>query len=200
MTKPTAAFPEPISASSGATPPDTGVAPAEGLGPNPSAAELAAFFRAPAPPGRSRESRIVLDAEGRFSQDGAPFEHAKLAQAFHRWIGRHPDDGRYILSNGLDWSYFTVEDAPFFVRQLVEKEGALLVILSDDSQEPLDPAHCRIGSSGAVYMQVKHGERGGPFEAKFTRHAQTALAPHLEESAEGVGLRVGGGFHRIGRR
>lgn len=194
MTKPTAAFPDPfLAAGTDPTP-----IQAMGLGPNPTPEELEAFFRAAPPPGRSRESRIVLDAEGRFSQNGEPFDHAKLAQAFHRWIGRHPDDGRYILSNGLDWSYFTVEDAPFFVRQLAEKQGTLVLGLSDDSEEPLDPAQCRIAESGALYTQVKHGARGGPFEAKFTRHAQTALAPYLEEGPEGPRLRVGERLHRIG--
>ena len=76
------------------------------------------FFRLPAPEGRSRESTIRLDAEGHFFHDGAPVEHAKLADAMHTWIARHPDDGRYILSNGYDWSYFTVEDAPFVVRSV----------------------------------------------------------------------------------
>lgn len=190
MTKPTAAFPSP----------DTAPTPLQGtgLGPNPSPAELEAFFRAPAPPGRSRESRIVLDAEGRFSQDGAPFDHAKLAQAFHKWISRHPDDGRYILSNGLDWSYFTVADAPFFVRSITEKDAALWLALSDDSEEKLDPARCRTSDSGALYVMVKHDARGGPFEAKFTRHAQTALAPYLVEDGTRARLRIGNETHTLG--
>ena len=39
-------------------------------------------------------------------------EHPGLAAAMHTWVTRHPDDGRYILSNGYDWTYFTVDDAP----------------------------------------------------------------------------------------
>ena len=196
MTKPTAAFPEPFLAA-GADPTPI---QAMGLGPSPTKEELEAFFRAPPPLGRSRESRIVLDAEGRFSQDGEPFDHAKLAQAFHRWIGRHPDDGRYILSNGLDWSYFVVEDAPFFVRQLAETDGALVLTLSDGSEEPLEPSRCRIADSGALYTQVKHSVRGGPYEAKFTRHAQTALAPYLEDGETEPRLRIGEKSHAIGER
>lgn len=195
MTKPTSAFPTPL------LPPDTAPTPSQGSGlrPNPTAEELTAFFRAPPPLGRSRESRIVLDGEGRFSQDGSPFEHAKLAQAFHTWIGRHPDDGRYILSNGLDWSYFTVEDAPFFVRSLVEKEHALWLVLSDGSEERLEPARCRVGESGALYTTVKDSVRGGPFDAKFTRHAQTALAPYLEDRDGVVHLRArDGAAHALG--
>src|SRR5512138_1092762 len=73
------------------------------------------FFRFPAPEGRSRESTIRLDAEGRFWHEQLLVEHRKLAAAMHTWISRHPDDGRYILTNGYDWTYFTVEDAPYTV-------------------------------------------------------------------------------------
>src|SRR6516162_6749637 len=92
------------------------------------------FFRLPPPEGRSRESSIRLDAEGRFFHEGRPVAHPKLAQAMHTWIGRHPDDGRFILSNGYDWSYFTVEDAPFFVRALRLEGGQAILALSDGTE------------------------------------------------------------------
>ena len=44
---------------------------------------------------------------------GASSSTPGLAAGLHRWIGRHPDDGRYVLKNGYDWSYFTVDDAPY---------------------------------------------------------------------------------------
>ena len=76
------------------------------------------FFRFPAPEGRSRESTIRLDAARALLARRARVEHAGLAAALHSWISRHPDDGRYILTNGYDWTYFTVDDAPYFVRSL----------------------------------------------------------------------------------
>ena len=79
------------------------------------------FYRLPAPEGRSRESTIVLDREGRFWHDGRIVEHAGLGAALHSWIARHPLDGRYILTNGYDWTYFTVDDAPFFVRSATRR-------------------------------------------------------------------------------
>src|ERR1700759_5395685 len=96
------------------------------------------FFRLPAPEGRSRESTLRLDAEGRFWHDGVRVEHAGLRAGLHRWIRRHPLDGRYILSNGYDWTYFTVDDAPFFVERVrlepdrVEPDRVVLT-LSDGS-------------------------------------------------------------------
>ena len=146
------------------------------------------FFRFPAPEGRSRESTIRLDREGCLFHDEAPVEHPKLAEALHGWIARHPDDGRYILTNGYDWTYFTVEDVPYFVRSLRAEDGDALLVLSDGSVEPLDPSTARTGPDGAIYVQVKRDARGGPFDAKLTRFAQTQLDPFLREQDGGPTL------------
>ena len=106
------------------------------------------FFRFPAPEGRSRESSIVLDAQGRFPHAGELVEHPGMARAFASWIGRHPDDGRFILNNGYDWSYFQVEDVPFFVLGVREGASGLELALSDGSQSPLDPASLALGAQG----------------------------------------------------
>jgi hypothetical protein len=137
------------------------------------------FFRFPAPEGRSRESSIRLDAHGQFFHEGAVVEHPGLAAAMHTWIGVHPDDGRFILTNGYDWTYFTVEDVPYFVRTLrVEPERAVLV-LSDGTEEPWDPTTTAMHQD-RLYARVKAAVRGGPFRARFLRHAQAALTEVLE--------------------
>lgn len=143
------------------------------------------FFRFPAPEGRSRESTLRLDGEGRFLHDDAPVEHPKLAAALHTWIARHPDDGRFILTNGYDWTYFVVDDVPFFVRSVrvegLGEEKEAILVLSDGTEEPLDPGTLRLGPRGNLYLQVKRDAKGGPFDAKMTRFAQTQLAPFLLE-------------------
>ena len=60
------------------------------------------FFRFPAPEGRSRESTIRLDGEGRFFHDEALVEHPKLRDALHTWIARHPEDGRCTVGLARD--------------------------------------------------------------------------------------------------
>lgn len=155
------------------------------------------FFRLPPPPGASRESSIVLDEQGRFWHDGARVEHPGMARAFAGWIRRHPDDGRFILSNGFDWTYFTVRDVPFFVRQVRAVDGVPIAELSDGSEEPLEASTLEANAAGAVYCRVKSGE----FAAKFTPGAQTALGPWLAEAASGaVELVVQGHRYRIGER
>jgi hypothetical protein len=168
------------------------------------------FFRFPAPEGRSRESTIRIDASGRFWHDGRRVEHPGLAAAFHSWIARHPDDGRYILTNGYDWSYFTVDDAPYFVRSLRIEPERIVLRLSDGTEEAWDPESTRVGPDGALYATVKRGAAGGSFEAKFTPHAQASLEPVLVEGeapGEGAGsesppdrapsVRIGGRLHAI---
>jgi len=168
------------------------------------------FFRFPAPEGRSRESTIRLDAAGRFWHEGRRVDHAGLAAAFHSWIARHPDDGRYILTNGYDWSYFTVDDAPYFVRAVRIEPQRVALLLSDGTEEAWDPEGTRVGPDGALYAAVKRDATGGPFEAKFTQHAQASLAPVLVEgdgpnegtSPEGgprraPAVRIGGRLHAI---
>lgn len=155
------------------------------------------FFRFPAPEGRSRESTIRLDREGRFFHDDERVEHPKLAAALHTWISRHPDDGRYILTNGYDWTYFTVEDVPFFVRSVREEGGDAILLLSDGTEEPLDPTSVRANERGELYLKVKRDDKGGPFDAKLTRFAQTQLGPFLEEDEGAPVLRTRRGRVRL---
>ncbi|HET7543492.1 MAG TPA: hypothetical protein VFK05_26645 [Polyangiaceae bacterium] len=153
------------------------------------------FFRLPPPAGRSRESSIVLDARGHFHHEGQLVQHPGMARAFSSWIDRHPDDGRYILNNGYDWSYFQVEDAPFFVLGVRQGDGLLELTLSDGSVSPLDPASLKVGSGDALYTTVKSGK----FQARFTPAAQNALAPWLVTAENGeILLEIAGRRHPLG--
>jgi hypothetical protein len=139
------------------------------------------FFRFPAPEGRSRESTIRLDALGRFWHDGEVVKHLAMTAAWRSWISRHPDDGRFVLTNGYDWTYFTVDDAPYFVQALRAVPDGVLLVLSDGSEEAWEPESTRAGADGALYAIVKKTQKGGPYEAKFTPHAQGSLEPLLVE-------------------
>jgi hypothetical protein len=148
------------------------------------------FFRFPAPEGRSRESTLRLDREGRFWHDGELVEHPRLADALHSWISRHPDDHRYILTNGYDWTYFTVDDAPFQVRSVLHDQGGLRLRLSGGHEvEPLDLS---VAEDGSLYARVELD--GQPYEARFSRHAQAQLDPALEERDGVIGVRAGARF------
>ena len=152
-----------------------------------------AYFQLPSPLGRSRESTIVLDADGHFRHDDELFGAGRMETAFHTWIRRHPDDGRWILSNGYDWTYFTVVDVAFFVRAIrVGEDGAPVLMLSDGSTEPFFPEFLRSKpGTDALYIFIKRGTEAATL-AKFERHAQNGLAPWLVEHDGELFFAVGG--------
>jgi uncharacterized protein len=150
------------------------------------------FFRFPPPEGRSRESTIRLSKEGRFFHEGAPVEHVGMHQAFASWLTRHPDDGRYILSNGYDWSYVTVEGAARFVRSVHSGEERLRVELLEGSELELEPSQLSVDAEGALWLRLPDNER-----ARFTPAAQLELAPWLIEREGTTGIEVAGRFFGI---
>jgi uncharacterized protein len=150
------------------------------------------FFRLPPPEGRSRESTIVLSRSGRFFHDGAPVEHPGMQRAFATWLARHPDDGRYILSNGYDWTYLTVEGPARFVRAVRAVDGLPELELLDGRALPLDPTAVSCDTEGRLWVTLPEGER-----ACFTPAAQLELEPWLAQEDSGVGLRIAGNFSVI---
>jgi uncharacterized protein len=150
------------------------------------------FFRFPAPEGRSRESTIVLSKEGRFFHDGAPVEHPGMHKAFASWLRRHPDDGRYILSNGYDWSYLTVEGAARFVRAVRDASGEPGLELLDGRELGLDPHALWSDADGVLWLRLPEGEN-----ARFTAAAQLELAPWLREREGSIGIEIAGRFSAI---
>lgn len=150
------------------------------------------FFRFPPPEGRSRESSIVLRSDGRFFHDGAPVEHLGMQRAFASWLRRHPDDGRYILSNGYDWTYLTVEGPAYFVRGVSAASGNPELELLDGRSFPLDAKTLRCDAEGCLWLRLPDGE-----QARFTGPAQRALEPWLSEQEGRVGLQIAGQFSPI---
>lgn len=144
------------------------------------------YFTQKPPPGFSRESGLRLDNLGRFWHDGAVVTHERLNQALHRWITRHPNDGRYILNNDYLWLYLDVDDVPYFVRS-VSLSGAPTLHLSDGTDEPFPTQGFYVGAGDALYCPVK----GGEFIARFLPTAQNSLGPLLESHGDELRLRVG---------
>jgi hypothetical protein len=124
-----------------------------------------------------------MDHRGQFFDHGVPVEHPAMQVAFRTWIDRHPDDGRYILNNGYDWTYFTVEGSPFRVRGVRVTEAGLLLSLDDGSEELLG-REVWLGPQGDLYTSVKRGR----FEARFEPSAQASLGDALLECEGGYAV------------
>jgi hypothetical protein len=129
--------------------------------------------------GRTRETPIRRDAEGRWFHDGDQLEHEKLIRAFDSWIAR-AEDGRWCLKNDINWAYFKLEGAPYFVRS-VRLEGRLAFLtLSDAVEVPLDLHSLREGPDAALYCDGYPG-----LAARFDRSAAAQLGELLEEDTVG---------------
>jgi hypothetical protein len=135
----------------------------------------------------TRETTIRRDAEGIWYQDDEPLDHPNLTRAFDRWIER-AEDGRYCLKNDINWAYFQLEGAPYFVERVhKDPQGLPQLVLSNDAVEPLAADTLRIGPEGALYCDVKAG-----MVARFQRHAATQLEPWLGDDDKGVYLELNG--------
>lgn len=136
--------------------------------------------------GRTRETKIRRDAEGRWFNDGVELTHPLLRQAFDRWLQKAPDgSGRYCLSNDINWAYVAIEGAPRFVRRAIVREDGVGLVLSDETEVPLDPDTLRQGPDGALYCDV------GELVARFDRHAAMQLSTLLGEDEQGVFVALG---------
>jgi uncharacterized protein len=144
---------------------------------------------APGPPVRwhtREDSGLLLDKQLRWFHDGEPVQHPKIVELFNESLVP-TEDGRFQLRVGKDWAYVTVEDAAYRVTGLDTTETAVFLRLSDRTGEALVPATLALESDGVLSVRVKQGRA----KARFSRAAQVSLGALLEESEEGLVLRLG---------
>jgi len=133
--------------------------------------------------GRTRETAIRRDAQGRWFNGEDRIDHPNLVRAFDAWVDI-AEDGRYCLKNDINWAYVAIEGPPLFVRSVAIVEGAVKLTLSDGTEEPLEASSLREDGDGALYCDA----RGGRMVARFDRAAALGLEPILDEDEEGVFL------------
>lgn len=151
----------------------------------------------PAPVRRALEGgatleRIELDAEGEWRHAGEPFQNPNLIELFHRSIARTAG-GTFVLSIPPFTYPILVADTPRFVRHVrIAKDpgpGGVTLLLSDGSEEDLDPSTLAHVAERGLYCRV------GPerWLARFLRPAYYALAELLGEGAGGYYLELPSG-------
>jgi hypothetical protein len=139
-----------------------------------------------------RRSGIRLDSEGRFWHEGAEVTHARMRQAFFRWLDRLPD-GRWVLR--LDerrFVYLDVEDAPFVIESVRWQSDRPWAALCDGTEEPLACTTVRVSPAGVPYATAK-----GRFEARFSRAAWSALFERVVERDGAFWLDAASGPYRL---
>lgn len=137
--------------------------------------------------GLSRETDIVLDAQGRFLVAGVPFEHERLREAFASWLDRLPD-GRYVLRNDLHYVHVTVEGAPLHARRAEVEGDRVTLVLHAGERAPLRPETLCEGPDGTLYARA----RDGTWLVRLSPEAALDLAPLLVERDGVAALSLGG--------
>jgi hypothetical protein len=95
-------------------------------------------------------------------------------------------DGRYFIESNGDRHPVEVEDTPFIVKKVdkidqCENGGQkILITLSDETVESLDPETLTIGNDNVMYCTVKNKR----FAASFSRAGYYQLAEYIEYCIE----------------
>jgi hypothetical protein len=137
--------------------------------------------------GRTRETEIRRDASGRWYNGKDRISHPGLTRSFDGWVDR-AEDGRFCLSNSINWAYVEIEGPAYFVKDVETSEMGVDLLLSGDLRERLDPTSLRQGPEGALWCAVREGR----CPARFDNHAMSKLSGQVGEDGDGVYLLIGG--------
>lgn len=142
--------------------------------------------------GRTRETQIRRDALGNWWNGEDPISHPILKKRFDGWVDK-AEDGRFCLSNEINWAYIALEGPAYWVQSVEIGDGVVELLLSGERREALDPSTLAQSESGELYCMV----RDGRCHAIFENHAAVQLMDHFGEDDEGTYLDLFGEKVRI---
>lgn len=125
-----------------------------------------------------------MDDQGRWHNRHGRFEHKRIIDHFNQAI-RRDRDGYYVTQIRGDIRekvYFAFGDTPIFVNRVITGEPIQLTLNIGVTIE-LDPS--RLFVHRDQLYQRRNDER-----IKFADRALLAMAPYLEESPEGLSVRI----------
>ncbi len=135
--------------------------------------------------GFTRETKIRRDRKGHWFDGEEAITHPRLVQRLDAWIDRAPD-GRFCLSNEINWAFVHIEGPPYVVRAVRFEGETPWLSLSGGREEALDESSLRLDPHDALWCDV----RGGRVPARFERNAMHQLATLMEEDEEGPFFRI----------
>jgi len=125
--------------------------------------------------------KISFRRDGNWYSDDERIDNPRIALLFSQSIKRNPD-GSYYLQVAEERASITVEDTPYVVKSLEDDQlGGFMIVLNDETREPLDPAKLEIGADNVLYALVKDGEE----RARFLRSAYYHLSDRFESDTDG---------------
>lgn len=125
------------------------------------------------------DGEIKLASDGKWFHDGVEITHERTIELFNRSIRREGE--KYVLQVGNEICEVTVEDAPFFVKQVNREGSKLILFISNGTFEELEPSSLEMGNNNILYARI------GPYKdrAKFTRPAYYQLMEYLHQDETG---------------
>jgi len=115
--------------------------------------------------------KIRFGKDGRWYSDDEPIPNAAINRLFSRTLKILPD-GRARLELGEDKADVVIEDTPWVVTRVEgDPSGGFVLVLNDETREPLDPTGLRVGPGNVLYARVK----AGAHEARVLRPAYYEL-------------------------
>lgn len=131
-----------------------------------------------------RLESIRLHADGHWSHQGHRIENPRIKALFHRSIER-TEGGTWVLHIKPFTYPIEVEDTAYFVEQIAQDDDdAIVLTLSDQSQERLDTATLEYASQGRLYCEVKR-DQAPKTRARFLRQPYYELAERVELDERG---------------
>src|ERR1700747_183336 len=99
--------------------------------------------------------KISFRRDGNWYSDDERIDNPRIALLFSQSIKRNPD-GSYYLQVAEERASITVEDTPYVVKSLEDDQlGGFMMVLNDDTLEPLNPAEREIGADTRLQAGVK---------------------------------------------
>ena len=125
-----------------------------------------------------------MDGQGRWQNRHGRFAHKLIIDHFNRSI-RRDDKGYYVTQVRGDIRekvYFPYEDTPLYIVRVL-LQAPLRLALNTGDVIALDPAALFVESDQLYHTM-------GDERVKFSDRALLAMAPFLEEKADGLSIRI----------
>ena len=99
--------------------------------------------------------KISFRRDGNWYSDDERIDNPRIALLFSQSIRRNPD-GSYYLQVAEERASITVEDTPYVVKKVEDDElGGFVMVLNDETREPLDPAALEVGADNVLYARSR---------------------------------------------
>lgn len=128
---------------------------------------------------------LIIDAEGNWYEGTVEILHEGIRRYLFSLLRWDPAQG-FVVRSGPQTRRVNVADAPFVVLRTTprrERQGAVTdysLLLSDRTEEVLDPDTLHWGKGNRLYCSI----RGGAFRARFSLPAYLQLAWNVEEDPD----------------